>query len=96
MNTNENRNPARQTRNYHQPQADGEDQLVLIDQSVTAETDELDPAFNPQGPPVDPEDEKEEDEDDFPAREDLEEEDFDLNHDLDDDLSLNIDDEELN
>jgi hypothetical protein len=90
MDTKENRNSAWQTRNYHQPQVDGEDQ------NITAETDELDPAFNQLGPPIDPEDEEEEDEDGFPAEEDVEEEDFNLNHDEEDDRSLNIDDEELN
>lgn len=99
MNTKGNRSSDRQTGNYQQPQVDGAAQTVLTDQAITAETDELDPAFNLPGPPVDPEDEEEEeedDDDDFPVREDLEEEDFDLNHDQDDDLSLNIDDDELN
>lgn len=84
--------------NYHQPQVDGEDQIVLIDQTITGETDELDPAFSDQVPPIDPEDD-EDDEDDldddiFPAEEDLEGDDFDLNKDADDDLSLNIEDDE--
>lgn len=63
--------------NYQQPQTEGHDQqTVLIDQAITAETDEMDPSFYQQGPPVDPEDE-EEDDDDFPAREDLEDDDDD-------------------
>lgn len=96
MNTKGNRGSYQKTGNYQQPQVDGEAQTVLTDQTITAETDELDPAFNLPGPPVDPEDEEEEPDDDFPLREDPEEKDFDLNHDEDDDLSLNIDDEELN
>jgi hypothetical protein len=93
------------TGNYHQSQVDGEDQTVLIDQAITAETDELDPAFNQQVPPIDPEDDDDDqddedddqDDDEFPLEEDLEGDDYDLNHDADDDLSLNIedDDEEL-
>ena len=90
-----NKEVERASGNYHQPQAVGTDQTVLIDPAVTAETDELDPSFQ-QGPPVDPEDDQDEDEDDFPAREDLEDEDFELNHDQDDDLSLNIDEDDLN
>ncbi|WP_165503651.1 hypothetical protein [Pedobacter hiemivivus] len=81
------------TGNYHQPQVDGEDQIVLIDPAITAETDELDLAFRQQDPPVDPEEEDEEN--DFPEEEGLEDDDYDLNHDQDDDLSLNIDDDEL-
>lgn len=85
------------TSNYHQLQVDGEAQTVLVDQKITAETDELDPAFQQQAPPRDPEDEDEEENDDeFPAEDDLEDDDYDLNHDQDDDLSLNIDDDELN
>lgn len=94
MNAKENRNTDRKTQNYQQPQVDGAAQTVLTDQAITAETDERDPAFNSPDPPIDPEDEEEDD--DFPAKEDLEEEDFDLNHNQDDDLSLNMDDDELN
>lgn len=87
--------------NYHQPQADGADQTVLVDPAIT---DELDPSFQQQSPPVDPEededekdqDQQDQDEDDFPAREDLEDDDLDLNRDEEDDLSLNMDEDELN
>lgn len=83
------------TENYHQSQVLGEDQTVITDQQVTAETDELDPDFYQQDSPRDPEDEDDEqdDDDDFPVREDLEEDDFDL--DQDDDLDLDEDDEEF-
>ncbi|TKC62052.1 hypothetical protein FBD94_07390 [Pedobacter hiemivivus] len=84
------------TGNYHQPQVDGEDQIVLIDPAITAETDELDPTFQQHDPPVDPEEEDDENEDnDFLEEEGLEDDDYDPNHDQDDDLSLNMDDDEL-
>ncbi|SMD10075.1 hypothetical protein [Pedobacter nyackensis] len=86
------------TGNYHQQQVDGEDQTVLVDPAITSETDELDPAFTDQVPPRDPEDDDDdqddEDDEEFPVEEDLEGDDFDLNHDADDDLSLNIDDDD--
>jgi hypothetical protein len=82
------------TENYHQSQVLGEDQTVLTDQHITGETDEMDPAFYQQSPPRDPEDEDDEDDDDdFPAREDIEEDDFDL--DQDDDVDLDEDDQEF-
>ena len=89
---------AERTENYQQKQIDGEDQTVLIDQAITGETDELDSKFNQQGPPLDPEDEKFQDEDDdeeFPAKEDLDDDDFDLDPDLDEDLDVNTDEDEL-
>lgn len=65
---------------------------VLIDSTITEETDELDPSFHQQDPPIDPENEdKDEEDDEFPTKED-QDEDHDLNHDADDDLSLNNDD----
>lgn len=84
--------------NYHQRQTDGAEQTILTDPAITAETDELDPSFYEQDPPIDPEqdDDEQDDEDDFPAREDLEDDDFDLNRDEDDELSLNIDEDDLN
>lgn len=80
--------------NYHQPMTDGHNQTVLTDQAITSETDEMDPAFNQQGP-IDPEEEEDEEEedDDFPAREDLEDEDYDL--DEEDDLERDTDEEEF-
>lgn len=84
------------TENYHQSQILGEDQTVITDRHITGETDELDPAFYQQSPPRDPEDEddeQDEDDDDFPAGEDIEEDDFDLNE--EDDLDLDEDDEEF-
>lgn len=81
---------AERTENYQQAQIDGEEQTVIIDPAITGETDELDPKFNQQAPPVDPEDEQfdddEEDDEDFPAKEDLEDDDFDLDPDADDDF----------
>ena len=67
-------------------------QTILTDQNITGETDELDPLFHQR----DPEDEEiDEEHDDFPSKEDVEDDDdYGLNHDSDDDLSLNIDDED--
>jgi len=82
------------TGNYHQLQVSGNEQTILIDHRITGETDELDFTFNRQSTPIDPEDEQddeEDDDDDFPAKEDLEEEDFDLNIDEDEDFELDID-----
>lgn len=66
---------AERTKNYQQAQIDGEEQTVI---------------FNHQGPPLDPEDEQfddeEENDEDFPAKEDLEDDDFDLDPDADDDF----------
>ncbi|MFA4867908.1 MAG: hypothetical protein WC623_06915 [Pedobacter sp.] len=95
----QNQTPATDADNYQQPQATGQPQKVLIEATITGETDELDPSFHQQDPPIDPEnDDKVEDneDDELPTKED-EEEDHDLNHDADDDLSLNNDDQnELN
>jgi len=65
MDTKESINLERQTEgkinslagNYHQRQADGSEQTILIDHAITAETDELDPIFHQQDSPVDPEQE---------------------------------------
>lgn len=84
------------TGNYQQPQTDGTVQTVLMDPSITAETDELDPIFQ-QGPFEEPEDdeEDEEEDDDFPAEEDLDE-DYDLDQDTDEsDLDADEDEFEL-
>ena len=70
-------------------------QLMETIENTTYETATL--ANDLQDPPVDPRDDENErdgDDDQFPAKEDLQEDDFDLNHDADDDLSLNNDDQE--
>jgi hypothetical protein len=92
-------------KNYQQQQINGKDQTVILDSSLTAETDEMDASFITSEPPVDPEDKDDEEDsskaytdDEFPTREDLGEEEDDpgLNHDENDDLSLNInEDDEL-
>ena len=92
-------------KNYQQQQINGKDQIVILDSSLTAETDEMDALFTTSGPPVDPEDKDDKEDsskadtgDEFPTREDLGEEEDDpgLNHDENDDLSLNInEDDEL-
>lgn len=87
-------------KNYQQQQVNGKDQTVILDPSLTAETDEMNASFPTSGPPVDPKDKDDEEDtfkahtdDEFPAREDLDgEDDPGLNHDENDDLSLNIDD----
>ncbi|ETZ22363.1 hypothetical protein [Pedobacter sp. V48] len=61
MNTKGNRSSDRQTGNYQQPQVDGEAQTGLTDQTITAVTDELPTLFNLPEPPVDPEDEEDDD-----------------------------------
>lgn len=90
-------------KNYQQQQINGKDQTVILDPSLTAETDEMNASFPTSRPPVDPEDKDDEEdsfkahnEDEFPTREDLGdgEDDPGLNHDENDDLSLNIDDDD--
>lgn len=87
-------------RNYQQQKINGRDQTVILDPALTAETDEWNASFPTSGPPVDPEDEDDEEQsfeedtdDEFPTREDLgiDDDDPGLNHDENDDLSLNID-----
>ena len=76
--------------NYEQDKINGVDkQTVILDEAETSETDQLDPKFHddPINDPVSPDGEK--------TNEDREEtteptaNDADLNHDADDDLSLN-------
>ena len=93
-------------RNYQQQQINGKDQTVILDPSLTAETDEINASFPTSGPPVDPEEDEDENDDEdafeedaddeFPTREDLgaDEDDPGLNHDENDDLSLNIDEDD--
>lgn len=89
--------------NYEQEQMTGHDrQTVILDPSLTAETDELNPAFNEQaGPPTDPEEDDDavlEDEgldgegidEDFEGDDEPDDTDFDI----DDDPGLNHDEDD--
>ncbi len=76
--------------NFQQQQATGKIQTVIIDPSSTSETDEIYIQFAAPGPPTEPE-EKDVNEKD---KETNSEEDPGLNHDKDDDLSLNIEEDE--
>lgn len=95
--------------NYQQQQINGRDQTVILDPALTAETDEMNASFPTSGPPVDPRDKDDENfedmeedsskehiDEEFPSREDLGdgEDDPGLNHDENDDLSLNIDNDD--
>lgn len=75
-------------------------QTVIIDSSVTGETDELDTISFNKSTPEHPEDEQAnediQEDDKLPLEDDLSENNSDLNHNTNDDLSLNHDDDELN
>lgn len=59
-------------KNHDQEKVTGHDkQTIILDESITAETDELDPAFDGRTGPEDDEDLLEDDDDLFPIEEDL-------------------------
>lgn len=72
-------------KNHDQEKVAGHDkQTVILDESLTAETDELDPAFDSHAGPEDDEDLVEDEDDLFPAEEDLNFQDEDENEEYDD------------
>lgn len=90
------------SQNYLQQQVTGSNQIVILDSSLTGETDALE-TFTAFDPPIDPEEEEiEEDsfkkhiDEDLPTGEEQVKEEEDepgLNHSENDDLSLNIEDD---
>lgn len=70
-------------KNHDQEKVTGHDkQTVILDESLTAETDELDPAFGGRTDPEDDEDILEDDDDLFPIEEDLQGDDFEPDEEL--------------
>ena len=64
-------------KNHDQEKVTGHDkQTIILDESITAETDELDPAFDGSTGPEDDEDPLEDNDDLFPIEEDLQDDDF--------------------
>jgi hypothetical protein len=64
-------------KNHDQEKVIGHDkQTIILDESITAETDELDPAFDGWTGPEDDEDPLEDNDDLFPIEEDLQDDDF--------------------
>jgi len=73
--------------NYQQPAVGNKEQIVIIDPALTAETDELNPAFEAEqlaGPEDEDDDTDDEDDDNFPG----------LDQDDEADPDLSADDEE--